>query len=468
MKHFFSSFFLLLITLTMQAQTARRFVLPISTDGQAELTAYLPLHSSGRAVVTCPGGGYSHLAIDHEGHQWSSFFNNQGIAYFVLKYRMPNGDRNLPLGDAYKAMKIVRDSAKVWAINPYDVGIMGFSAGGHLASSVSTHADWSVRPNFTILFYPVITFGDGTHHGSRDNFLGKDNINNEALVKEWSNQNAVRSHLTPPAVIFTTNDDRVVPPVQNGVAYYSAMRYSGNDCSLFIYPAGDHGFGFRENFAFHDQMLADLSTWLKALKSPKADAIRVACIGNSITDGSGIDMRCLRAYPAILQELLGDGYNVKNYGVSARTLLNKGDHPYMKELAWRDALAFAPNIVFIKLGTNDSKDGNWKYGNEFAHDLQEIIDALKSLPTKPLIYLCSPIPAEKRTWSINDEVIVNEIIPILKKSVKKNKLNYIDLHSEFKNDGAQMQEDGIHPTDRGAVQMAKIIASHIKTSSFSK
>ncbi len=111
--------------------------------------------------------------MDHEGHQWAEFFNKQGIAFFVLKYRMPNGDRTIPLGDAYQAIRTVRDSASIWHINPQDVGIMGFSAGGHLASSVSTHAEYAARPDFSILFYPVISMDERiTHKGSCVNFPG--------------------------------------------------------------------------------------------------------------------------------------------------------------------------------------------------------------------------------------------------------------------------------------------------------
>ncbi|MDE6688744.1 MAG: prolyl oligopeptidase family serine peptidase, partial [Prevotella sp.] len=301
----------------------------------------------------------------------------------------------------------------------------------------------------------------------------------EKLVKEFSNQNAVRRHLTPPAIILTANDDGVVPPVTNGVQYYSAMRRAGNDCSLYIYPHGGHGFGFRSTWPFHEQMLNDLATWLRAHKNPRQGAVRVACIGNSITDGHGIDMCDTKGYPALLQRLLGNGYQVKNYGVSARTLLNKGDNPYMKEQAWRDALAFQPDVVVIKLGTNDSKPENWQHGAEFEQDLQSMIDQLcpmvpvlnkKGKPTKkmaraqkPRIILCTPIPAYKSTWNINDSIIVNGIIPIINKVAQREGLTVIDLHSLFTNeDGQQMQRDGIHPTDKGAAQMARIIAEELK------
>ena len=464
MKKVVISSVLMLCALSALAQsTARKFVLKNSADGQSELTCYLPQNPTGRAVVDCPGGGYSHLAMDHEGHQWAEYFNKQGIAFFVLKYRMPKGDRNIPLSDAYQAMRTVRDSAAVWHINKEDVGIMGFSAGGHLASSVSTHAEYDARPNFSILFYPVISMDERiTHKGSCVNFLGEERKTNPQLVKEWSNDKAVRRHLTPRAIILMSSDDEVVPPVTNGVAYYSAMRNEGNECTMHVYPTCGHGWGFSPGIPFHEQMLNDLTSWLNHFQGPKEDAVRVACIGNSITDGFGIGMAPVKGYPAVLQKKLGEGYLVKNFGVSARTMMNKGDLPYMNELAWRDAKAFNPNIVVIKLGTNDSKTHNWAHGaDEFRQSMQAMIDTLKALPSKPKIYLCSPIPAFKDSWTINDSVIVNGEMPIIKKLAKKNKCQFIDLHTSYTY-GDMMLNDGIHPNAKGAAKMADIIFDAIE------
>lgn len=464
MKKMVISSVLMLCALSALAQsTARKFVLKNSADGQSELTCYLPQNPTGRAVVDCPGGGYSHLAMDHEGHQWAEYFNRQGIAFFVLKYRMPKGDRNIPLSDAYQAMRTVRDSAAVWHINKEDVGIMGFSAGGHLASSVSTHAEYDARPNFSILFYPVISMDERiTHKGSCVNFLGEERKTNPQLVKEWSNDKAVRRHLTPRAIILMSSDDEVVPPVTNGVAYYSAMRNEGNECTMHVYPTCGHGWGFSPGIPFHEQMLNDLTSWLNHFQGPKEDAVRVACIGNSITDGHGIGMAPVKGYPAVLQKKLGEGYLVKNFGVSARTMMNKGDLPYMNELAWRDAKAFNPNIVVIKLGTNDSKTHNWVHGaDEFRQSMQAMIDTLKALPSKPKIYLCSPIPAFKDSWTINDSVIVNGEMPIIKKLAKKNKCQFIDLHTSYTY-GDMMLNDGIHPNAKGAAKMADIIFDAIE------
>ncbi len=447
----------------LQAQTARQLTVNLTDDGKANIVGYLPAAPTGQAVVACPGGGYSHLSMQNEGHDWADYFNRQGIAYFVLTYRMPKGDRTIPVGDAEKAIRTVRDSADVWGVNPYNVGIMGFSAGGHLASTVSTHSDFAARPDFSILFYPVISMNEReTHKGSCVNFLGAEGQRDKQLVKAFSNQNAVCAHLTPPAIILTANDDRAVPPVTNAIAYYSAMRRAGNDCALYVYPAGGHGFGFRSTFGYHQQMMDDLTMWLKTHKGPKREALRVACIGNSITDGFGIDMAEQQGYPAQLQRLLGSGYYVRNFGVSSRTLLNKGDRPYQNERAWRDALAFKPDIVLIKLGTNDSKPKNWQYGKDFAADLQQMVDALKAGENHPRIVLCTPIPAFKPTWNINDSVIVNGITPIINKVAKKNKLQVVDLHTCFAGEGDKMLADGIHPDAKGARRLAEIIAEALR------
>ena len=193
----------------------------------------------------------------------------------------------------------------------------------------------------------------------------------------------------------------------------------------------------------------------------QSDAVRIAGIGNSITYGFGIDSVEVNSYPAQLQQILGKGYDVRNYGVNSRTLLNKGDHPYQQEKAWRDALAFQPDIAIIKLGTNDSKPENWQYHKDFKHDLKQLLKVLKEKGNKPRIILCTPIPAFKSTWNINDSVIVNGIIPIIYKVARKKKLQVIDLHTLYANDGDKMLKDGIHPNKRGARRLAEIIAGKI-------
>ena len=240
-----------------------------STDenDQAEITVYLPdaKKATGRAVVCCPGGGYSHLAMDHEGHQWAPFFNTQGIALIVLKYRMPHGNRLVPISDAEEAVKTVRRHATEWHINPNDVGIMGFSAGGHLASTIATHSKDEAAPNFQILFYPVITMDPGfTHKGSHDNFLGviASKKEEKKLELEFSNDLQV-NRTTPRAFLALSDDDKAVPAC-NGFNYYQQLYKHDVPASIHIYPTGGHGWGYRETFEYHYQMVFELKAWLKS------------------------------------------------------------------------------------------------------------------------------------------------------------------------------------------------------------
>lgn len=459
MKQKFSSLFVLLVLLLTGLQVSAQSTPKPFDIEQPSLRVFLPAPelATGRAVVACPGGGYSGLAVNHEGYDWAPYFNKQGIALIVLKYRMPKGDRTLPISDAEAAMKMVRDSADVWNLNPNDIGIMGSSAGGHLASTIATHAPEALRPNFQILFYPVITMDKSfTHMGSHDNLLGKDA--SADLEKEFSNEKQVTKE-TPRAFIVYSDDDKVVPPA-NGVNYYLALNKKGVPSVLHIYPTGGHGWGIREDFLYKSEMQNELTSWLRSFKAPRKDAVRVACIGNSITFGAGIRNRSRDSYPSVLARMLGDSYWVKNFGVSARTMLNKGDHPYMNEPAYKNALAFNPNIVVIKLGTNDSKSFNWKYRADFMKDAQTMIDAFKGLPSQPKIYLCYPSKAYLTGDGINDDIISKEIIPMIKKLAKKNDLSVIDLHTAM--DGMpELFPDRIHPNEKGAQVMAKAVYQSI-------
>ena len=459
MKQKFSSLFVLLVLLLTGLQVSAQSTPKPFDIEQPSLRVFLPAPelATGRAVVACPGGGYSGLAVNHEGYDWAPYFNKQGIALIVLKYRMPKGDRTLPISDAEAAMKMVRDSADVWNLNPKDIGIMGSSAGGHLASTIATHAPEALRPNFQILFYPVITMDKSfTHMGSHDNLLGKDA--SADLEKEFSNEKQVTKE-TPRAFIVYSDDDKVVPPA-NGVNYYLALNKKGVPSVLHIYPTGGHGWGIREDFLYKSEMQNELTSWLRSFKAPRKDAVRVACIGNSITFGAGIKNRSRDSYPSVLARMLGDNYWVKNFGVSARTMLNKGDHPYMNEPAYKNALAFNPNIVVIKLGTNDSKSFNWKYKADFMKDAQTMINAFKGLPSQPKIYLCYPSKAYLTGDGINDDIISKEIIPMIKKLAKKNDLSVIDLHTAM--DGMpELFPDRIHPNEKGAQVMAKAVYQSI-------
>ena len=234
---------------------------------RAELTVYLPdaKKATGRAVVCCPGGGYSHLAMDHEGHQWATFFNNQGIALVVLKYRMPHGNPMITISDAEEAMKTVRRHAVEWHIDRNNVGIMGFSAGGHLASTIATHSTGDAAPNFQILFYPVITMDLGfTHKGSHDNFLGEGHSKKELRKLETVYSNDLQVNRTTPRAFLALSDDDKAVPAANGFGYYQQLYNHDVPASIHIYPTGGHGWGYRESFAYHYQMVFELKGWLES------------------------------------------------------------------------------------------------------------------------------------------------------------------------------------------------------------
>ena len=227
----------------------------------AWVKVFLPEKSkaTGRAIVICPGGGYQHLAMEHEGTDWAPVFNNMGIAAIVLHYRMPHGDHRIPIEDAEQAMRLARHNAKAWGINPNDVGIMGSSAGGHLASTIATHAESDAKPNFQILFYPVITMDPAfTHQGSHDNLLGKKAKKKQEML--YSNDTQV-NRTTPRAWIALSDDDTVVLPA-NGFNYYFECYRHDVEASLHVYPSGGHGWGIRPAFRFHTEMMAELKAWL--------------------------------------------------------------------------------------------------------------------------------------------------------------------------------------------------------------
>ena len=232
-------------------------------EDTAKIWVFLPKkeEATGRAVVICPGGGYQHLAMNHEGFDWAPFFNNMGIAAIVLKYRMPHGNFEVPVSDAEEAVRVARRHAAEWNLKSNQIGIMGSSAGGHLASTIATHAKGDALPDFQILFYPVITMmPDITHKGSHDNFLGEKPKKKDE--KEYSNDQQV-SRVTPPAFIALSDDDHVVLPA-NGVNYYIELYRHDVPATLHVYPHGGHGWGNRDSFKYHNEMQLELKAWLRS------------------------------------------------------------------------------------------------------------------------------------------------------------------------------------------------------------
>lgn len=231
--------------------------------------------NKGVTLILCPGGGYQHETYRKEGMDFAQWLNENGINAVVLKYRLPNGHHGLPLKDAQRAIRYIRSKAQEWNINPNKIGISGFSAGGHLASTALTHFDTGItndsdpinrqscRPDFGILFYPVISMkADVTHRGSRHNLLG-DNPPEE-LVNLYSNELQVNEN-TPHTLLFLSHDDKVVIP-QNSIDFYTALKQKGIQAALYIFPEGGHGWGFRENFRYHEIFKSLMLDWLEQQK----------------------------------------------------------------------------------------------------------------------------------------------------------------------------------------------------------
>ena len=224
------------------------------------LTVHVANKPNGKAILCCPGGGYSIVAMNHEGHDMAAWLNAQGYTLAVLKYRMPNGHDEVPLSDALQAMRILRQHSEEWKISK--IGVMGASAGGHLASTVATHYTEDSRPDFQVLFYPVISMQpDITHRGSRENLIGKNP--SEELVNKYSNELQVNAQ-TPPAFILHSSDDGGVP-VENSIRYYQALVKNRVPVSLHCYPVGGHGWGYRDSFPYKHEWQSELEKWLREL-----------------------------------------------------------------------------------------------------------------------------------------------------------------------------------------------------------
>lgn len=246
----------------------------ISKVSVPTLTVYKPANPNGMSVIICPGGGYGILAFDKEGTRVAEEMNKCGITAFVLKYRLPddttNIDRSLaPLQDAQQAIRLVRSKATEWGLKKDKIGIMGFSAGGHVASTAATHfaanADvtnkdtTSVRPDFAILIYPVVSFDSTiTNKGSRNNLVGATASTEQ--IKLYSNELQVTAK-TPPSFLVHAGDDGAVP-VENSIRYYQACVKYKVPAEMHLYPKGGHGFGMN-NKTTNDNWMERLQNWLK-------------------------------------------------------------------------------------------------------------------------------------------------------------------------------------------------------------
>ena len=266
-KKFIFTYIGLLFCASIQAQT--RTDLPVwgtekalsSDDTQnAVMSVYHPQKPNGMAIMMCPGGGYDHHAINHEGHDMAKWFCDQGITYIVLKYRLPRGNDTIPLSDAKRAMKSIRTNARKWKVNPHRIGIMGGSAGGHLASSLATmYGEPIYRPDFQILLYPVISMDPKiTNSGTHNQLIGVHP--KPGMEAHYTTSNRVDKN-TPRAFIALSADDTGVLPI-NSLLYFEALRKYNVPATLHIYPTGGHGWGFKDSFAYKKEWTEELAKWL--------------------------------------------------------------------------------------------------------------------------------------------------------------------------------------------------------------
>lgn len=255
-------------------------ILRISTVQEPSIEVYLPSKSNatGEAVLIFPGGGYEILAYDWEGTDIAKFLNGKGIAGIVVKYRLPSdisqkNKHEVPLIDAQRAMRLVRSNAALFHLDTKKIGILGFSAGGHLASTLGTQFEEKVylpldaidnenaRPDFMVLGYPVITFGDKTHKGSKKNLIGEKPT--QKMVDRYSSEKNVTQH-TPPTFLFHASDDTGVT-VENSLLFYSALNEKGVSATLFVYPNGGHGFSLALKDPFLKGWSDQMVQWINNL-----------------------------------------------------------------------------------------------------------------------------------------------------------------------------------------------------------
>lgn len=229
---------------------------------RAELYVYPAANPNGTGLISCPGGAYYGVALWHEGHQMAQWFNARGITFAVLRYRMPHsGHYEVPLSDAEQAMLTLRRRAAEWGLNPDKIGVMGFSAGGHLASTLATHySSPQTRPAFQILLYPVVSMDRAiSHGGSRDALIGPQAP--EELVELFSNEKQVTA-ATPKAFIAASADDDLVS-AHNSLRYFGALMDAGVMSTLHIYPRGGHAWSFNDSFIYKPEWSGELDKWLR-------------------------------------------------------------------------------------------------------------------------------------------------------------------------------------------------------------
>ncbi len=421
-------------------------------------------------VISFFGGGWN-SGNPNQFYDQSEFFASLGMVGISVEYRLISKDKTTPFEsvmDAKSAVRWVREHRKELGIDPKRIVTSGGSAGGHVAACTAiiegVEDDKNLKvssvPNAMILFNPVV---NTTKEGyGVDKLVGQETA--------LSPVHHVRPKLPPTLVMHGTRDTTV--PYKNAVDFVAEMKDKGNDCRLISAFGENHGFfnspnfrkssgdrNFKRSMYESAKFLAELGFISKDL-IPEKSLIRVACVGNSITFGSRVDEREKNCYPVVLQQLLGDDYEVKNFGRSGATLMASGNLPYSSTKEYEALVEFAPDVVIVKLGTNDSKAKNWAHKDNFETDYLAFLKTIRPNSNRsPQIYICSPMPAftAADTDNINSAIIKNEVLPKTKSVAKKARAaGFINLHAAFQK-RAKLFPDKVHPNAEGAKEMATYI-----------
>jgi cyanophycinase len=458
------------------------------------LTVYLPERSkaNGTAVIICPGGGYQVLATGHEGSDMARRLNEEGVAAFVLRYRLPKDETMIdkktgPLQDVQRAIQVVRERAAEWGLRSNRIGVLGSSAGGHLASTAGTHwqkayidnpGNTSLRPDFMILNYPVISFSDSlTHAGSRASLIGTRQFSGSEKelrlsaedIRNFSNELQVDGR-TPPTFITAPLTDKVVP-VGNTLAFVAALQQNNVPVESFIYASGEHGYGMI-NPAARMQWMESCVAWMKrmdyipqnrdwanlgrfASQNERLGAVmegekRVVFMGNSITEGwSSLDPAFFTGKPYV------------NRGIGGQTT------PQMLVRFRQDVVDLKPAVTVLLAGTNDIA------GNTGPMTLEQTRDNIVSMcelarSNGIRVVLCSVLPAFDFGWSPGREPAekIVRLNAMLRAYAQSEGIVWVDYHSALKDerDGLRKEfgEDGVHPNLNGYRVMGPLVEEGIR------
>jgi len=438
-------------------------------------------------LLSIPGGGYKYVSSGNEGEDVAAYFCPKGIAVAVLKYRLPNGHENIPLADACRAVELLRDSAAAWNMQADKIGVMGFSAGGHLTASLMTkYTSEKARPNYGILIYPVICSDPKLwHKGSFEQLLGPKPSKKQLTA--WSIDKQVTAK-TPPCLIVACEDDKTVP-VENSIRMYQALRDQKVTAQLLLMPTGGHGWGFRKPIDRRDliddailqfiwtnlgdkkkQTLSDIhknevrqqkaqKDWAKYTRYQSQNdsiitnniPVKAVFLGNSITDHWG------RWRPEFFAQ-----YHCAARGISAQTTYQ------MLARMQADVIALKPEMVFILAGANDMACNDGPISDEnLIGNIRSMCELAVAHGIRPM--LCSILPHRKFYWNTaiqnpNERVI--RINTMLKAYAERNGFGYVDYYSAMlASDGGGMREDltpdEVHPYKEAYQIMEDIVRPYI-------